>query len=124
MSTSTIAAPISIEEYLTNPAYEHCEYTDGHVVELNLGTISHGRIQGRCFRKLDEYFDTHAGGFAGTEIHCRLKVGGKIVFRLPDVAAVLGEVADDRYLDRAPDLVIEIRSPDDRLPSQFRKMDE
>ncbi|MGH7246840.1 MAG: Uma2 family endonuclease [Pseudomonadota bacterium] len=124
MSVPTIIAPVGVEEYLSNPAYEHCEYIDGQVVELNVGTISHGRIQVKCGRKLDEYFDAHPAGYAGTEIHCRLKIGGKIVFRLPDVAAVLGEVTDGRYLDRAPDLVVEIRSPDDRLPAQFRKMDE
>ncbi|HLJ13618.1 MAG TPA: Uma2 family endonuclease [Bryobacteraceae bacterium] len=64
------------------------------------------------------------GGYAGTELHCRLKAGDRTVYRLLDVAVVLGEFNDDRYLDRAPDLVVEIRSPDDGLPALFRKMDE
>jgi len=123
MSASTVT-PISVEEYLTNSAYQHCEYVDGQIVELRVGTKSHARIQGRCFRKLDEYFDSHPGGYAGTELHCRLKAGDRTVYRLPDVAVVLGEFNDDRYLDRAPDLVVEIRSPDDGLPALFRKMDE
>jgi len=48
---------VTIEEYLSNPAYEHCEYVDGEVVELNVGTNPHFRITAKCCRKLDEYLD-------------------------------------------------------------------
>jgi hypothetical protein len=39
---------VTIEEYLSNPAYKHCEYVDGEVVELNVGTNPHSRITARC----------------------------------------------------------------------------
>jgi Uma2 family endonuclease len=81
MGISTPVKPVSIEEYLSNPAYEHSEYVNGEVVPLNAGTKSHSRIQGKCFRKLDEYFDSHPGAYAG------------------------------------PDMVIEIKSPEDKTVS-------
>ena len=123
MGTLIATPPVSIEEYLSNPAYRHSEYLDGEVRELNVGTRFHARIQGRCFRKLDEYFDTRPGNYVGTELHCRLRIGGKDRFRLPDLAVVLGGFTED-YLDRGPDLAVEIRSPEDSIASQLRKIDD
>jgi Uma2 family endonuclease len=125
MSALPALGPITEEQYLSDPAFEHCEYVDGIVVERNLGTKPHARIQGKCFRKFDEYLDTHPGGYAVVELHCRLKVRGYPRFRIPDVAVVLGdESSEQRYLERSPDLVVEVRSPDDSLSSQLRKMDD
>ena len=117
--------PITEEQYLTDAAFQHCEFVNGIVVERNLGTKPHARIQGKCYRKFDEYFDSHPGGYVGVELHCRLKIRGQVRFRLPDVSVVLGdESPEQRYLDRAPDLVVEVRSPDDSLSSQLRKLDD
>jgi Uma2 family endonuclease len=118
-------AHITIEEYLSNPAYEHCEYLDGEPVELNVGTPKHAAIQVACGSIFKEYFRKHPGGYVGAELHCRLNIGGKIRFRLPDIAVVLNpKFKDDRYLDGAPDLVIEIRSPEDTVSSQIRKFED
>lgn len=117
--------PITEERYLSDPEFEHAEYVDGIIVERNLGTKPHARLQARLCRKLDEYFDTHTGGYAVGELHCRLKIGGRTRYRIPDVAVVLGDTSEEqRYLDRAPDLVVEVRSPEDPLTAQLRKMDE
>ena len=116
---------LSVEEYLSNPAFEHYEYVDGQPVELHVGHQKHARIQGRCFRKFDEYFDAHPGGYTGTELHCRLNIRGEVHFRLPDVAVVLGNrFTPDGYLDGAPDLAVEVLSPDDTIAEQMRKFDD
>jgi Uma2 family endonuclease len=115
-------APVSAEEYLANPAYEHSEWVAGGVVPLNVGSKKHARIQGRCFRALDEYFDTR-DGFVGTELHCRLEIRGETHFRLPDVAVVLGDFSG-KYLERATDLAIEIKSPEDSVTALIRKSGE
>ncbi|MDQ6665860.1 MAG: Uma2 family endonuclease, partial [Acidobacteriota bacterium] len=44
-------------------------------------------------------------------------------FRLPDVAVVFGAHRGN-FLDRGPDLVVEIRLPEDSIASQFRKLDD
>ena len=116
---------MSVDEYLSNPEYEHSEYVDGEVVALNIGTKTHSRVQVRCGCELMKYFDHHPGGHVAIGLHCRLNVGGDVRFRLPDVAVVLNDTDEDaRYLDRAPDLVVEIRSPEDTLRVLFRKMSE
>ena len=125
MGASSVASQITPEEYLRNPDYEHSEYVDGQPVELNVVGVPHSRIQLKCGRKLDEYLDQHPGGFVAVEMHCKLSIEGESRFRLPDVALVLArDAAEDRYLDRAPDLVVEIRSPDDSIAALLRKMDE
>ena len=117
--------PISEEQYLADPAFQHCEYVGGIVVERNGGGKPHSRIQANCCGFIWTYLRTNRIGYAVTELSCRLKVGGYSRFRLPDVAVVLGdESTEQRYLERSPDLVVEVRSPDDSFTSQLRKMDD
>ncbi len=122
MGTAVKALPL--EEYFSNPAYERCEYIDGEVVELNVGNKPHSKIQVKCIRRLDEYFDRRPGGYVAAELRCRLLVAGRARIYLPDVAVVLGDedTSEIRYLNRAPDLVVEVRSPDDSLSALHRKV--
>lgn len=41
----------SLEQYLNNSAYEHCEYVDGEIVGRHAGNRDHSRIQIRLGRK-------------------------------------------------------------------------
>ncbi|MGA2183574.1 MAG: Uma2 family endonuclease [Bryobacteraceae bacterium] len=123
MGASTPLKTVSVDEYLSNPEYRHSEYVDGEVVALNVGTQDHGTIQVNCGFFFKQYFLAHPIGYAAAELHCRLTIAGRQRYRLPDVAVVLGERARGaQYLDRAPDLVVEIRSPEDSLNAQMRKM--
>jgi len=125
MGALTSARTVSIEEYLSNPEYEHAEYVDGEVVELNVGTPDHGAIQVNCGFLLKQYLLKNPIGFAAAELHCRLTIGGRPRYRLPDLAVVLAERRRGAaYLDRAPDLVVEIRSPEDSLQAQIGKMND
>jgi Uma2 family endonuclease len=125
MGAHLAAGPVSIEEYLSNPAYEHCEYVNGEVVPLNVGTRQHARIQMKCAYQIETYLMAHPGSYGGTELHCRLMINGQTRFRLPEIALVISDNApDDRFLQAAPDLVVEIRSPEDTIASLFRKMND
>ena len=128
MGALTGAKAVPVEEYLSNPAYEHFEYADGELLERNVGSGEHAKITAICAFRLVQYFRTNhmgqPGGYAVVEPHCRLRIGRRIHFRLPDVAAVLRDAEGERYLDRAPDLVVEIRSPEDRMTHLFAKMNE
>jgi Uma2 family endonuclease len=117
---------VSLEEYLGNPAdYEHCEWVDGRVEHLNVGSKKHSRIQSVASKYLVDYFLERPIGYVGSELHCRLQIGGRTRYRLPDLAVVLGdENPDEPYLDRAPDLAIEIRSPEDSITWLLKKAGE
>jgi Uma2 family endonuclease len=114
---------VSIAEYLADTAYERVEYVDGELVERNVGGKSHGRIQIKLGRKLDEYLETHPPGYVAAELHVKLATGPKVEFRLPDLAVVLADSSPkEEYLDGAPDLAVEIRSPGDSVTELLRKM--
>jgi Uma2 family endonuclease len=126
MSASAIPSTVSLEEYLGNPAeYEHCEWVDGHAEPLNLGSKKHSRIQSMASKYFIDYFLEHPVGYVGSELHCKLSIGGRLRYRLPDLAVVVGdESPDEPYLDRAPDLAIEIRSPEDSITWLLKKAGE
>jgi Uma2 family endonuclease len=126
MSASAVPTTISVEEYLANPAeYEHCEWIDGKVEPLNLGSKKHGRIQSMASKYFVDYFLQNPIGYVSGELHCRLIVGGRPRYRLPDLAVVIGdESPDEPYLHRAPDLAVEIRSPEDSLTELLKKSGE
>jgi Uma2 family endonuclease len=117
---------LSLEEYLSDPAYERFEYIDGQPVELNVGNKPHSRIQLACGARLYQYFQQHGGGYVAAELRCRLRAGGQPRMYLPDIAVVLSDqdTAETRFLDRAPDLVVEVRSPDESLAGLHRKIQD
>jgi Uma2 family endonuclease len=116
--------PIAIREYLSDPAYERYEWIDGRPVELNVGSGPHSRIQVNLGGFFWSYFRKYGGGCAAAELRCRLTVAGRTRYYLPDVSVVLGDRSrlDGRYLDGSPDLVIEIRSPEDSIAMLTRKI--
>jgi Uma2 family endonuclease len=123
MGAQVIAGPVTIEEYLSNPAYEHCEYVNRELVPLNVGTRQHAKVQANCAYELKTYLKAHPGAYVGTEFHCRLTINGETRFRLPDVAFLVKDTDPDaRFLQGAPDLAVEIRSPEDTIASLFRNM--
>ncbi|MCC6589876.1 MAG: Uma2 family endonuclease [Bryobacterales bacterium] len=111
---------VTIEEYLSNPAYRHSEWVGGEVVELNVGTGKHGKIQARCASKLINYLTESPIGDVYVELHCKLHIAGTLRYRLPDVCVKLGPPVDG-HLEGAPDLCVEIRSPDDSISDQLAK---
>ena len=116
---------ISVEEYLSTPEYDHSEYVGGEVVDLNVGTRDHSIIQKRCARRLDEYADAHPRMFFGTEAHCRLSIADEVRYRLLDVALIVDDdQPHERYINRAPDLAVEIKSPEDMVTAQFAKFSD
>jgi len=123
MSTA-ITGLISEEEYLHNPEFEHCEYVDGQAVPINVGTKKHSKTQVKLAQYLGMYLDEHPIGYAAAELHCLIISKGKRQFRLPDICVVLGdESPDSRFLERASDLVVEIKSPEDSVAFCTRQME-
>lgn len=118
-------AHLSLQEYLHNTEYEHCEYWDGQAFEINLGSKKHSRIQGNLALSLGLYFRANPIGYFGPELRCKISVGREDRFRLPDLCAVLNDPSpNSSYLERSPDFVVEIKSPDDTITMLFAKMEE
>ena len=115
---------MSEQEYLTNPAYEHCEYVGGQIFEKPIGTTKHGRLQVRFCVLLNAFAESRGLDLA-TELHCLMKVDGETVYRLPDVSMIDEAKIDagDHLVD-GPTLAIEIRSPEDRTKSLLKKAEE
>src|SRR5688572_2419306 len=114
---------VSIQEYLSNPAYKHCEYVDGQVVELNIGTGRHGSLRVEYGARLLRYLGQNPVGHAYIKLHCKLRIGGQLRYRLPDVCVSLGPFVEG-HLEGAPDLCVEIRSPEDSVSGQIGEFED
>lgn len=117
---------VDVDEYLSNPAYQHFEYVDGRPVEMQVGTGPHSFIQVNCVFFLQRFLRQGAiSGRVFAEFRCRLNVRGHVRFYQPDISVVLGrDVSRVNFLDGAPDVVVEIRSPGETISSQLRKLDD
>ena len=114
---------VTVDEYLANPAYEHCEYIDGEVMELNVGTGNHGGIQFEFAWRFKEYLKVNPIGHTYGDLHCRLNIGGRTRYRLPDACVILGPRIQG-YPEKAPELCVEIRSPEDSVADQIAKFED
>lgn len=110
-----------MEEYLRTsfPNLDR-EYRDGEIVERSLPDYQHGRAQLR----LGSFFDRlqrQLSLFACTETRMRVAANR---FMIPDVAVFSPEPPATAIPDKAPLIVIEILSPDDRLTEVREKLEE
>jgi Uma2 family endonuclease len=121
---------MTIEEYSKLPESNvPTELVRGRVVEMNVPKPTHGTVLVRAGRILDEFVEEHelgivAGGDSGvvTERDPDTLRGADVAFfsykRLPRNADL------DEYLDVAPEIVLEVRSPSDRWAKILEKVAE
>jgi Uma2 family endonuclease len=102
------------------------ELYDGKVV-YKMANPEHGLIQVKVSKKLDLHLDQNPIGYVLSETNFRLWPNRPKESRIPDVAFVKKErmPADlRRFPAMAPDLAIEIISPDDNFLDVMNKVDE
>ena len=111
MSSSPLNV-VSEGEYLHTSYRPDCDYVDGFVVERNLGTHPHARLQSLILAWL-------MARETAWQIHviaeCRLKIRAR-KYRVPDVMVLAAAVSYPRVIEEPPLLCIDVVSPDDRLP--------
>ncbi|MBI2567823.1 MAG: Uma2 family endonuclease [Candidatus Schekmanbacteria bacterium] len=95
--------------------YGRSELIDGRIVQLSPTGWKHGDIEAQIILLLRPYVRRQQLGFVGTgEVGCRLP-NGRV--RAPDVLFVRQErlvgLPEDGFLPFAPDLAVEVVSPDD-----------
>ena len=109
---------VSEEEYLHTSYEPDCEFEDGVLIERNVGTIDHGKLQAA----LTAYFFRRRKAWnllVVTEVRTRARAGK---YMIPDLCIVDGPEPTGRILQSPPLLWIEILSPEDRPLRVNRKV--
>jgi Uma2 family endonuclease len=131
MSTASAPTPLLTAEQFAerpDPGYPE-ELVRGRIVPMPQPKPRHGEICGKADRILGNYADERDLG----RVLCN--DSGVITERGPDTvrgadisyysyARVPKGPLPDRYLDKPPDLVVEVLSPGDRWPAVLRKVAE
>jgi Uma2 family endonuclease len=117
MATGTL---ISEEEYLNTSYDPDCEYEDGVLIERNVGTIDHGKLQ----TAVAAYFFRRRKSWkisVLTETRARVRSGK---YMLPDICVVAGPAPAGEVLTTPPLIWIEILSPQDRHTRVAKKAND
>lgn len=116
--------PIDFEAFLARPENRDrsFELINGEIVE-KMPTGTHSFIQALIARVFANYFHIHRIGWAFTEFRIKL-ADQKGYDVIPDVVALLSAnriFPGDEPLPYMPEIVVEIKSPDDRLMEMREK---
>jgi Uma2 family endonuclease len=104
-----------------------CELVEGRIVRMTPVGFQHARIVGHLCELLRRHAEPRRLGFVLPELGVRLAANPDTV-RAPDVAFIRREripgPPPSGFWNGAPDLAIEVLSPDDRKPDVQGKVDE
>ena len=111
---------VSVDEYLSTSYYPDAEFVDGVLEERSMPTPMHGAFQSM----LAAYFEMYSDQFRFiVYTETRTQIVERSRYRIPDVmlasAPELG-----RVITKVPWVVVEIQSPDDRMPVQLRRFQD
>ncbi len=107
---------ISVEEFLSSPQYERCEYDAGVVTEKPMPNWKHGALSNWIAALILKFYPEYV---PGSEVRSRLPHDR---WKLPDVVVVLREqVEGEEYATRPPHLCIEVLSEGDTREKRFEK---
>jgi Uma2 family endonuclease len=109
---------ISADEYLNSCYRPDLEFVDGALVEHGMPTIAHSlllTIVGTHFHVLRRPF-----GYAAL-MHPRTQIAERARYRVPDLMLRPLPLPKGKIVNVVPWVVIEILSPDDRLPEQIQR---
>ncbi len=118
MSVETKAL-VPVEEYLATSYEPDCDYVDGELVERNVGEFDHADLQGLIHHYLFTY--RKAGWIAVVEQRVQV---ARTRLRVPDVCVARAEKPMPQIFRTPPVIVIEILSPDDRLKTMQKRIDD
>lgn len=124
---NTTRRALTLEEFLRLPEVKPArEYEDGEVTRKPMPGIWHGVVQRLLSVVFSAYFERRPDGDGGSEIRCIIGPPGRQRPYVPDYVVVLDAIArgffGNRTFQGAPDLAVEIRSPDDRPGARERKI--
>jgi Uma2 family endonuclease len=121
------AGKVTLAEFLALPETEPgSELVDGEVMQKPMPTLAHTIIQHLLSLVIGLYLRSNPIAIAGPELRCILGPPGQEEPRLPDfvviaIARLAGAHGGDPFRG-APDLAVEILSPDDRMIRVMEKV--
>ncbi|MBL8163687.1 MAG: Uma2 family endonuclease [Anaerolineae bacterium] len=119
MPATRIHTVEAFEQFLSLPENRdrHFELIDGAIVEKAMPTEEHGLTVGLWITFLNLYGMERGIGLAGTEHRFRVP-GDETNARQPDISMILeteSPITTKGATQRAPDVIVEVKSPDDRI---------
>ena len=132
MSTATVSQPddrlLTAEEYAALPDDRPTELVKGKVVEMPQPGFLHGKVQARIARLMANFVEDRDLGHVLTESGVVTKRNPDTV-RGPDISfysyeRIPKENVPSVYAEIAPEIVFEVRSPDDRRGEVLQKAGE
>ena len=127
MITKAKARTLTLDQFLRRPETKPArEFEDGEVSRKTMPDTWHGYIQGLLGFFFRLYLREHGGGEGGSELRCVFGPPGGQRTYVPDFVYIAGAppaFGPTRGPWRgAPDLAVEILSPDDRMTRVNRKL--
>ena len=117
MSTATL---ISVEEYLATSYRPDCDFVDGQLIERNVGTKDHSKLQ----REVLAWFRDRRRELRLTAFpEQRVQVAQRR-FRIPDVCVYPLPEPDEQIFTQPPYICIEVLSPKDTFPKLQDRLDD
>jgi Uma2 family endonuclease len=117
MSAATL---VSVEEYLATSYRPDCDLVDGQLIERNLGTKDHSKLQ-----------DEILGWFRDRRRALRLRAlpeqrvqVSRRRYRVPDVCVVPLPEPDEQIFTQPPYICIEVLCPKDSFPKLQDRLDD
>ena len=121
----TATTRLTVEEFLARPDTEPAsEYVCGEVWQKPMPDTAHAILQPYIWMLLYQFVTAHRLGRAGTEWRCIFGPAGAQRVFVPDVTYASfermphGDARANRFLRTAPDLAVEVLTPDHR-PGRF-----
>jgi Uma2 family endonuclease len=109
---------VSVDEYLNSSYRPDMEYVDGALVERGMPTIAHSLLQ----MILIEYFSQYRKALRFLPLpEVRTQIIERARYRIPDIMICPLPLPAGKVVTSIPWAVIEILSPDDRLPDQLQR---
>lgn len=122
-----ISTKLTLDEFLALPETKPAgEYFDGTVVQKPMPTFAHGVIERLLGLLIGLYLRQHPIGDGGPEIRCIFGPMGRERALVPDFVFVRADrlrgMRGNEPFHGAPDLAVEILSPDDRMSAVLAKI--
>jgi Uma2 family endonuclease len=118
---STAAHPlISVSEYLHTSYQPDCDYVDGVIEERNSGELDHAEVQSALILLLSQH-EREWGIRTVPEIRVQTS---PTRFRIADICIVSVRAPREQIIKTAPVAIIEVLSPEDRVPRYSARLDD